>query len=118
MRKNKKNPNYIVNIQDSRPIRDFGYAADYMQASYQILSQKKPDDFIIATGKSMSVKNLANLVIRQLKISPKNIRYNNRKKIYVNLSIKASIKKIKKILWKPKTSITQLIKSMIESKMC
>jgi GDPmannose 4,6-dehydratase len=112
----KKNPNYIINIQDSRPVRDFGFAADYMEASYKILSQQKPEDFIIATGKSMSVKNLVNIVCRRMEISSKNIKYNNKKKINVNLFIKASIKKINRISWQPKTSAENLIKTMIESK--
>lgn len=116
-RKIKKNKNYIINIQDSRPIRDFGFAADYMNASYKMLLQKKPEDFIIATGKSMSVKNLVNLVTSEMNVSSKNIRYNNKKDINSNLVIKASILKIKKrVLWKPKTSTKQLIKTMIKSK--
>jgi len=112
----KKNKNYIINIENSRPVRDFGFSEDYMEASYKILSQKKPEDFIIATGKSMSVKNLANMVCRKMEISSKNIKYNNKKKINVNLSIRASIKKIKRIFWQPKTSTEKLIKTMIESK--
>jgi len=111
--KARKNKNHIINVQDSRPIRDFGFAADYMEAAYKILSQKKPEDFIIATGKSISVKKLANIVANEMKISPKRIKYDNKKKINVNLAITASIKKIEKISWKPKIYIRQLIKNMV-----
>jgi GDPmannose 4,6-dehydratase len=115
-RKAKKNKNYIINVQDSRPIRDFGFAADYMEAAYKILCQKKPDDFIIATGKSISVKKLTNFVANEMKISPKRIKFNNKKKINVNLAITASIKKIEKISWIPKVYIRQLIKNIVGRK--
>jgi GDPmannose 4,6-dehydratase len=114
--KAKKNKKHIINIEDSRPLRDFGFAGDYMEAAYKILCQKKPQDFIIATGKSITVKNLANLVVNTLKISPKCLKYNNKKKFNVNLAITASIKKIEKISWKPKIYIRQLIKNMISNK--
>jgi GDPmannose 4,6-dehydratase len=115
--KAKKNKNYKIIIQDSRPIRDFGFAADYMEAAYKILSQKKPEDFIIATGKSLSVKELSNFVASKMKISSNQLKYKNIKNSNINLIIKASIKKIrKKILWKPKTSLNRLIQIIIESK--
>lgn len=112
----KKNKSHIIKIQDSRPIRDFGFAKDYMEAAYKILSQKKPEDFIIATGKSISVKKLANFVANTLNISTKCIKYKNKKKINVNLAIRASIKKIKKISWKPKIYIRELIKNTVNAK--
>jgi GDPmannose 4,6-dehydratase len=112
----KKNKNHIINIQDSRPIRDFGFAADYMEAAYKILCQKKPEDFIIATGKSISVKELADLTAKALKISPRSIKYNNKKKLNVNLAITASIRKIEKISWKPKIYIRQLINNIVSRK--
>ena len=39
-----------------------------MNAQWKILQQKKPDDFVIATGKNYSVKDLVNLVLKKLKI--------------------------------------------------
>ena len=37
--------------------RDWGYSKDYVQAMWQILQQDNPDDFVIATGESRSVKD-------------------------------------------------------------
>ena len=39
---------------DSRPVRDFGYAKDYIIYAYRLMQLKKSDNYIIATGKSKS----------------------------------------------------------------
>ena len=44
--------------------RDWGHAKDYVEAQWLILQQKKPDDFVIATGKQFSVKYFVNLVAK------------------------------------------------------
>ena len=38
--------------------RDWGHARDYVYAMWLVLQQSKPDDFVIATGKKLSVRNL------------------------------------------------------------
>lgn len=112
----KKNNNNKISLSDPRPVRDFGFAGDFMEAAYRILSYKKPQDFIIATGKSISVRKLAKKIINMMKISPSKIRYRMDGRNYVNLIKKASIRKIqKKTSWKPKTSLEQLILMMIKA---
>ena len=41
---------------------------DYVEAMWKMLQQKKPDDFVIATGKQYSVKQFINLVCKELKL--------------------------------------------------
>jgi len=48
--------------------RDWGHAKDYCVAMWKILQHKKPDDFIIATGKQYSIKQFINIVAKKLKI--------------------------------------------------
>ena len=48
--------------------RDWGHAKDYCFAMWKILQHKKPDDFIIATGKQYSIKQFINLVAKKLKM--------------------------------------------------
>lgn len=87
-----------------------------MDAAYKILSQKKPQDFIIATGYSISVGNLTKKVANKIKISPSKIEYRMDSKNYVNPIKKASIKKIMKITsWRPKVSLEKLIMMMIKA---
>jgi len=48
--------------------RDWGYAKDYMKAVYQIMQHQSPDDFVIATGQSYSVKDFCDSVLSYLGI--------------------------------------------------
>ena len=47
-----------------RSKRDWGHAKEFVLAQWKILQHKKPDDFVIATGKNYSVKDLVNLVLK------------------------------------------------------
>ena len=49
---------------DSR--RDWGHARDYVEAMWKILQQKKPDDYVIATGKQYSIRQFINFVAKKL----------------------------------------------------
>ena len=48
--------------------RDWGHARDYVEAQWLILQQKKPDDYVISTGKNYSVKQFINLSAKYLGI--------------------------------------------------
>ena len=56
---------YLGNLKAKR---DWGHAKDYVVGMWKILQQKKPDDFILATGKQCSVKEFAGLVLKELGI--------------------------------------------------
>ena len=96
--------------------RDWGHAQDYVLAMWKMLQLKKPQDFVIATGKQHSVKEFAKLAFEILDLDYKKyIKYN---KIYDRPSEVASLlgnySKAKKIIkWKPKTSFKELVKSMV-----
>ena len=113
--------------------RDWGHAEDYVEAMWKILNHKKPDDFVVATNKQITVKKFINLVCKKLniKISWKGKGLNEKaydqknnciiqvdKKYFRPLEVenlKGNYSKAKKILnWKPKRNLTQLIEEMIE----
>ena len=48
--------------------RDWGHAREYVEGMWKILQQKKPDDYILATGKQTSVNEFATAVMKELKI--------------------------------------------------
>ena len=48
--------------------RDWGHAKDYVNAMWLMLQQKKPDDFVIATGHTHTVKDFVNLSFKQVDI--------------------------------------------------
>ena len=48
--------------------RDWGHAKDYVVAMWKMLQQKKPKDYVIATGKQYSVKYFVNLNMQNINI--------------------------------------------------
>ena len=56
---------YVGNLYSKR---DWGHAKDYVKAMWLMLQQRKPDDYVVATGKQYSVKYFINLVCKILKI--------------------------------------------------
>ena len=117
--------------------RDWGHARDYVVAMWKILQQKKPDDFVIATGKQLSIRQFINLVARKLNfnivwrgkgISEKGFDLNTKKNIImidknyirpldVNTLLGNAAKARKQLSWKPKTNIDQLIEEMISEEL-
>ena len=116
--------------------RDWGHAKDYVEAMWLMLRQKKPQDFVIATGKQTTVKNFINKVAKKLdmKIFWKGKGLNERgvdkngkiivacdKAYYRPLEVNnllGSAKKARKLLnWKPKTNVDMLISEMVQSEL-
>ena len=123
---------YLGNLNSKR---DWGHAEDYVVAMWKMLQQKKPDDFVIATGKQYSVKDFVNTAAKELDIKIKwtgkgsNEKGIDRKtnKVIIEIdkkyfrptevdSLKGNYNKAKKILkWSPKINFKKLVKEMVES---
>ena len=97
--------------------RDWGHAKDYVYAMWKILQLKKPQDFVIGTGKLHSVRDFLHLAFkranldykRYIKIDKKLFRPND------NIILKANFNKAKKILnWQPKISFKSLVNEMVD----
>ena len=121
---------YLGNLEAKR---DWGHAEDYVEAMWKILQQRKPDDFVIATGKQYSVKQFVNIVSKKLglKIVWKGSGINEtgydvltKKKIIecdkkyfrpldVNTLLGDARKARAKLKWKPKINIDQLVDDMV-----
>jgi len=96
---------------------DWGYAKDYVEASWKIMQQKKPDFFIIGTGKSHSVESFVKMTFDELGLNYKKYVKIDKKLFRPSKTsnLIGNIKKAKKILkFKPKTSLKELIKLMIQ----
>jgi len=107
----------FLHLGDIRAKIDWGYAKDYVESAWKIMQQKKPDFFIIGTGKNTSVKQFAYESFKYvgmdykkyLKVDIKLLRKNKIK------NLKANLTKAKKILnYRVKTNIKELIKIMME----
>ena len=98
--------------------RDWGHAKDYVEAMWLMLQRKKPDDFVIATGKQHSVREFAKLAFSVVGLNYKD--YIVTDKIHFRPaevhSLLGNYSKAKKLLkWKPKISFKNLVKDMVES---
>ena len=99
-------------------MRDWGHAIDYVNAMWLILQQKKPQDFVVATGISKSVRDLCKLVFFKLglgdykKFIKINKRYLRPNELY---HLRGNANKAKKILkWKATISFEEMIDEMIQ----
>jgi GDPmannose 4,6-dehydratase len=97
--------------------RDWGHAKDYVKVMNLILNHKKPDDFVVATGKTTSVAQMITYVFKKLKLSKKkHVRIN--KKYFRPEEVKylkGDASKVKKVLgWKPEYSFEMIMDEMIE----
>ena len=114
--------------------RDWGHARDYCLAMWKILQQKKPDDYVIATGKQYSIRQFINLTAKKLGmkifwkgkgINEKGFDENGKpiiecdknylRPLDVNTLLGDASKARKKLKWKPKEDINSLIDEMIQS---
>jgi len=112
--------------------RDWGHAKDYCQAMWKILQQKKPDDFVIATGKQYTVKEFANATMKELGIKfywkgsgIKEKCYDENGVVFIECdpayyrplevdTLLGDASKARKTLkWKPTTNLKNLVKEMV-----
>ena len=99
---------------------DWGYAKEYVEAAWKIMQNKKPDFFIIASGKKNSVKDFVSICFNQL-----GLNYNKHIKIDKKLlrpsktsSLVGDISKAKKqIKFNPKVDLKKLINIMIKNEL-
>lgn len=97
-------------------VRDWGWAPDFVKAMYMILENDKPEDFVIATGKAISLEQFVKIAFEEL-----NLDYKKYIEIDKNLYrpdelmyIKGNPSKAKKILgWEPIFYVEDVIKNMI-----
>jgi len=98
--------------------RDWGHAKDYVVAMWMMLQQKKPQDFVISTGKQYSVEQFAEEAFKQVDLDYKKyviINKNLLRPAEVDTLLGNSNKAQKILKWKPKINFKELVKDMVES---
>ncbi len=130
----KDNCLYLGNLESKR---DWGYAEDYVKGMWLMLQQKKPDDFILATGENHSVREFIEEACKIAKIKLKWKR-KGRKEVGINENSGKIIIRIdpkyyrpaevdfllgdpakakKELGWRAKTKFKELVKTMMEADM-
>ena len=97
---------------------DWGYAKDYIEISHKIMSQKKPDFFVIGSGKNYSIKQFVEKCFKYVELDYKKYVEIDKKLFRPSntVSLLADTKKAQKILnFRNKTSLDQLIKIMMDN---
>jgi GDPmannose 4,6-dehydratase len=131
IKEGKQEKIYLGNLNARR---DWGHAKDYCEAMWKMLQQKKPDDYVIATGIQYSIKQFIDLTAKKLNmrirwkgkgIKEKGIDNNGKiiiecdknyfRPLDVNTLLGDAKKARKTLKWKPKTNISCLIDEMIKS---
>lgn len=98
--------------------RDWGYAYDYVDAMWRMLQQKKPDDYVIATGRTHTVQRLVEIAFQHVGLNWKKyvkIDETLKRPAEVDLLV-GDYSKAKKVLkWEPKVSFEELIEMMVDA---
>lgn len=101
--------------------RDWGFAGDYVEAMWLMLQQEKPDNYIISTGETHSIRDFLDLAFAHVGIKDweKYVKIDPRFKRPAELFSPHGInKKAKEILgWEPKVKFEELVKMMVDADM-
>ena len=106
-----------VTLGNLNASRDWGFAGDYVEGMWQMMQHENPSDWVLATGESITVKAFAQKAFEYVDLnyeeyvesSEKYFRPNE-----VDFLLGDSSKAEKELGWKPKTSIDELIKLMVD----
>ena len=123
---------YLGNLDAKR---DWGFAGDYIEAMWLMLQQNEPDDYVIATGKTTSVRDFCEMVFKEvgvelewagksadetgidkasgqvvIAIDPKYYRPTE-----VDILVGDASKAKEKLGWEPKVSLEELVKMMVKT---
>jgi GDPmannose 4,6-dehydratase len=98
--------------------RDWGYAGDYVQAMWRMLQQDRPDDFVVATGETHTVRELVELAFERVGLDwrkhvvqdPSLVR-----PAEVDLLIGDATKAREVLGWKPTVTFPQLVHRMVDA---
>lgn len=96
--------------------RDWGYAGDYVRAMWLMLQQKEPDDYVVATGRTHSVGEFAELAFREAGLDWKEYVVVDQKFIRpaeVNLLLGDASKARRILGWEPEVTFEELVGMMV-----
>ena len=98
--------------------RDWGYAGDYTEGMFAMMQHSTPDDWVLATGETHTVKEFAEKAFNQVGLNSEDFvltseKYSRPNEVHHLLGDASKAKKI--LDWQPKTSFDELIKKMVDS---
>jgi GDPmannose 4,6-dehydratase len=107
-----------LRIGNPQAKRDWGFAGDYVQAMWQMLQQEEPQDYVIATGRTHSVREFIELAFDYAGLNWKKYVVQD-KSFYrpaeVNTLQGDFSQAKKKLKWQPRVNFEQLVKMMVDA---
>ena len=102
---------------DLEPQRDWGYAGDYVRAMWLMLQQDQPDDYVVATGETHSIRELLDRAFAEIGVDDWAPYVRQDPKFFrpaeVDLLIGDSSKARERLGWKPEVDFPALVKMMV-----
>jgi GDPmannose 4,6-dehydratase len=98
--------------------RDWGFAGDYVEAMWLMLQQDEPDDYVIGTGKTWSVRDLCQIAFDCAGLDYRDFVVQDERffrPAEVDLLVADPTKADEKLGWKPKVSFSELIAMMVDA---
>ena len=102
---------------DLKPKRDWGYAGDYVRAMHLMLQQDAPDDYVIGTGETHSVRELCTVAFGHVGLDWEEFVQTDPRFLRpaeVNLLIADSTKAREELGWNPTVDFSSLVQMMVE----
>ncbi len=107
-----------LRLGDLEPQRDWGFAGDYVEAMWAMLQQDKPEDFVIATGETHSVREFCELAFSHVALNwSDHVVQDERfmRPAEVDLLIGDPTKARDQLSWQPKTDFPSLVRMMVDA---
>jgi GDPmannose 4,6-dehydratase len=98
--------------------RDWGHAADYVDAMWRMLQEDEPDDFVIGTGETHSVREFIELAFARAGLDPReHVKIDPRyfRPAEVDLLLADPSKAMSKLGWRPRVPFAELVSRMVDS---
>lgn len=113
--KNKKLKMIVNNIDDLK--RDWGWAPEYVKAMHLINNDVKSDDYIVATGKSYSLRDFLNFSFRYFNLNYKDFIIEKKNSSFSINSFADPSKIFNNLKWKAKFDLKDIVKKMIDNEL-
>jgi GDPmannose 4,6-dehydratase len=98
--------------------RDWGFAGEYVQAMWKMLQQETPEDFVIGTGETHSVREFADKAFKYVGLNYKDYVIQDPRFLRpseVDMLISNPVKARQKLAWEPKVKFQELVEMMVEA---
>jgi GDPmannose 4,6-dehydratase len=108
-----------ITLGNLEAARDWGYAGDFVEAMWLMLQQDEPDDYVIATGETHSIRELLELAFAAAGIDDWHPYVESDKRFMrpaeVDILTGDATKARERLGWKPKVSFAELVSMMVDA---